>query len=147
MESSEYNKKDVGKVILPHILEIIKFYESKGYELKPYPKLVLSKDKSYVNDVFGKTAWYTPNEQSITLLTEGRHPKDIIRSFSHELMHHAQNLRGDMSNIKSEDLADPEYAKNNKTLRKMELEAFGLGGGLLFREWEDSIKSKNSKND
>ena len=58
-------------------------------------------------------------------------------------MHHAQNLRGDMSEVKNKDLADPEYAKNNKILRKMELEAFGLGGGLLFREWEDSIKSKN----
>ena len=35
-------------------------------------------------DFFGKTAYYDPNKQHIVIYTEGRHPKDILRSYAHE---------------------------------------------------------------
>ena len=112
--------------------------EEMGLELKPFPKLIISKDKSFVNDVFGKTAYYVPEDKSITLYTEGRHPKDVLRSFCHELVHHCQNLRGDL-NEKDD---DPNYAQNNKHLRKMECEAF-LKGNMAFRDYCDKKMNKD----
>ena len=67
-----------------------------------------------------------------------RHPKDICRSFSHELVHHHQNERGD---LKLGDASSPTYAQDNKHMRKMEMEAY-LKGNLLFRDWEDKVKNQ-----
>lgn len=142
MKSSQNsNNQSVGKELIPHILELMQFFESKGYDIKPYPKLVISKDASFVNDIFGKTGWYDPEIQSITLITEGRHKKDILRSFSHELFHHAQNINGKLNTESLKNLSDPEYAKNDKHLRMIEGEAF-LWGNILMREWSDSKKSQ-----
>lgn len=115
--------------------------DQSGIKVKPYPKVNLSKDKTYVNDILGRTAWYEPENKSITLVTEGRHPKDILRSFAHELIHHGQNLRGDMDEEHVGDLNDPNYTQNNKHLRKMECEAY-LKGNMIFRDYEDKIKNK-----
>lgn len=124
---------------MPHIKEICKYMEDKmGLEIRPFPKLILSKDKSFVNDVFGKTAYYMPENKSITLYTEGRHPKDVLRSFCHEMVHHAQNLRGDLEGTDSSE----GYAQKDKHMRKMECEAY-LKGNLALRDWEDSKKNKD----
>lgn len=125
-----------------YILEIALFFESKGMNISPLPNVIFSKDSSYVNDVFGKTAWYDPSNKKITLITEGRHKKDILRSFAHEMVHHVQNLRGEFDKSSNEALNDPMYAHNDKHLRNMELEAYAKGN-MLFREWED--KKKNNK--
>lgn len=128
--------------LLREIKELCKYMNGDGgLKVEPFPKLRLSKDKSYVNDIFGRTAWYSPEEKCITLITEGRHPKDILRSFSHEMIHHAQNLRGDMDESSMEDLSDPNYTQNNKHLRKMEAEAY-LRGNMIFRDFEDKRKKK-----
>lgn len=128
--------------IVPYIKEICKYMKDEmGLKITPLPKLIISKDKSFVNDVFGKTAYYMPENKSITLYTEGRHPKDVLRSFCHELVHHAQNLRGDLD----ENDNDPQYAQNNKHLRKMECEAY-LKGNIALRDWEDSKKNKDGSN-
>lgn len=127
--------------LAPYFTSITEYMEKEGLKVRPAPKVILSKDKSYVNDVFGKTAWYEPESKSITLVTEGRHDKDILRSFTHELIHHAQNLRGDMKESNVEALNDPNYTQNNKHLRKLEAEAY-LKGNMFFRDWEDSVKNK-----
>ena len=36
---------------------------------------------------------------AIVLYTEGRHPKDVVRSFAHEMIHHIQNLEDRLENI------------------------------------------------
>ena len=64
------------------------------------------------------------------------HPKDILRSLSHELMHHTQKCRGDFKN--TDDLGEQGYAQNNNHLRFMEIEAYQAS--IVFRDWEDSIK-------
>lgn len=139
--SQNHNDQSFGKKLIPHILEITRFFEANGVLVKPYPKLVFSKDKEYVNDVFGKTAWYTPEDRTITLITEGRHPKDVLRSYTHELVHHNQNLEGKLSAAEMASLSDPSYAKNNEILRKLEEDAY-LRGNMLFRDWTDSVKNK-----
>lgn len=126
--------------ILPFIKSLTEYMESKGLKIRPLPELKIKRDKKNATNLFGKTAYYNPAEKSVTLFVENRHPKDILRSFAHEMIHHKQNLEGQFNNFG--DIGnDPNYAQNNDHLRKMEKEAF-LKGNMLFRDWEDTIKNK-----
>ena len=62
------------------------------------------------------------------------HNKDIVRSYSHEMVHHMQNLQGVLTNIDTTDTTS-----DNKLL-DIEKEAYTLGN-ITFRNWEDSIKN------
>ena len=100
------------------------------------PKLFLRSDDKNANDPLGKTAYYDPDQKSITLYVTGRHPKDVMRSLSHELVHHTQNCRGEFD----EDREMGEgYAQKDEHMREMEREAYEVGN-MCFRDWEDSIK-------
>lgn len=129
------------KELLPYIADILKFYDENNINIKPYPKVKFSKTKEYDKDVFGRTAWYDPEDKSVTLITYGRHPKDILRSFAHELVHHNQNLDGIFDSSHLHNLTDPQYAEHDKHLRRMEMDAY-LRGNMLFRSWEDRNKIK-----
>ena len=80
---------------------------------------------------------HDPEAKTVTIYITDRHPKDVMRSLSHELVHHCQNCRGDFSN--ASEMGDG-YAQNDEHLRKMEREAYETGN-MCFRDWEDSIKS------
>ena len=109
------------------------------YNIQNEPGVELHTDEENAKNIFGRTAYYDPQNQLIVLYVSGRHPKDILRSFAHELIHHIQNERGDldMSTVGN----DPQYAQNNTHLRKMEMEAY-LKGNMMFRDWEDKTKNK-----
>ena len=102
------------------------------------PKLFLRNDSKNSQNTLGKTAFYDPQEKSVTLFIHNRHPKDILRSFAHELVHHTQNLRGDLSPEKMTSQG-PGYAQECPHMRKMEKEAY-LKGNMCFRDWEDEYK-------
>ena len=102
------------------------------------PRLFLRNDSHNSENTLGKTAFYDPNEKSVTLFIHNRHPKDILRSFAHELVHHAQNLRGDLAPEKITSNG-PGYAQECPHMRKMEKEAY-LKGNMCFRDWEDEYK-------
>jgi len=87
--------------------------------------------------MLGKTAYYDPSAMEIALYVDGRHPKDIMRSLSHELVHHAQNCRGDFTGAQD---TGAGYAQEDPHLRKMEREAY-TKGNLIFRDFEDLIKT------
>ena len=56
----------------------------KGINIRPLPKVkFVNNDTENAKNFFGKTAYYDPNKKSIVLYTMNRHPKDIMRSFSH----------------------------------------------------------------
>ena len=114
----------------------------KKYKFENTPKLVLRKDQDNADDILGKTAYYNPTDMSIVLFITDRHPKDICRSFSHELVHHHQNERGD---LEMGDASSPTYAQDDKHMRKMEMEAY-LKGNMLFRDWEDWYKNYKRTN-
>ena len=114
----------------------------KKYKFENTPKLVLRKDQENADDILGKTAYYNPADMSIVLYTTDRHPKDICRSFSHELVHHHQNERGD---LEMGDASSPTYAQDDKHMRKMEMEAY-LKGNMLFRDGEDWYKNYKRTN-
>ena len=112
----------------------------KELGFKRPPRLFMKQDDQNATSAFGKTAYYNPQDQSITIYTTGRHIKDVLRSIAHELIHHHQNERGDLQKCLGGEMG-PGYAQKNKGLREMEKEAY-LRGNMLFRDWEDSCKSK-----
>jgi hypothetical protein len=62
-----------------------------------------------------------------------RHPKDVLRSFSHEMIHHEQNLDNRLNNISTTN------TNEDGDLPEIEREAYEKGN-MMFRNWEDSIK-------
>ncbi len=106
------------------------------FDIKQAPKLILRQDEKNADMLFGRTAFYQPDTQTIVVYTTNRHPKDILRSYCHELIHHVQNERGD---LKMGDSSNPKYAQDDDHLRKMEMEAY-LKGNLLLRDFEDNFK-------
>jgi len=107
------------------------------------PKLFLKKDADNSQKALGKTAFYDPSQESVTVFISGRHPKDILRSIAHEFVHHIQNLRGDLSPDKMGSMSDT-YAQDSDHMRNMEKEAY-LVGNMCFRDFEDSLDDKDKK--
>ncbi len=115
-------------------------YAQKQMGYNKQPKIKYLEDEQNASDPLGKTAFYNPNTFEVSVYITSRHPKDILRSVSHELVHHAQNCRGDLSPDKVGEMGEG-YAQNNKHLRNMEREAFELGN-MYFRDWCDTHKGK-----
>jgi len=110
--------------------------ERMGYD-KPVSISLISDPKNAANPL-GRTAHYEPDTSKITIYVDGRHPKDMMRSISHELVHHTQNCRGDLDNMGS---TDEGYAQTDGHLRQMEKEAYTVGN-LCFRDFENEEKAK-----
>jgi hypothetical protein len=119
------------------IKSLLLFMVNQGLNIHPLPKLILKHgDINNAKIFFSRTAYYDPQNYSIVLYTEGRHPKDIVRSFAHEMIHHIQNLEGKLQNLNT-------YNTNeDSNLNQLEKEAY-LNGNIIFRNWEDQTKSKN----
>lgn len=116
-------------------VSLSKFMIDNGMKIQPLPKVrIISDDEENASDFLGKTAYYNPNDRSITLYTKDRHPKDICRSFSHEMIHHEQNLDGRLNNINTTN------TNEDGALPEIEREAYEKGN-MMFRNWEDSIKN------
>ena len=56
-----------------------------------------------------------------------RHPKDVLRSIAHELVHHKQNEDGEFDDIGE---VGEGYAQSNDKLRGMERQAYEMEGPL-----------------
>lgn len=123
-------------MIKKHIAEFTK-YMAEQVEIMPLPKVVLRQDDQESGDFLGKTAYYDPSTFTVVLYTAGRHPKDIVRSYAHEMIHHYQNLQGRLKTTANE--SDPKYTQNNSDMRKLEAEAY-MKGNLLFRDYCDNTK-------
>ena len=125
--------------LLPYLAKLTQHMINKGYNIEPLPGLTLvDDDVSNAEDFFGKTAYYDPNERIIVLYTHGRHPKDIARSYAHEMIHHIQNLEGRLGDITTTNTQEDDY------LNDLEAEA-NLKGTMTFRNWTDSLQEKKVK--
>ncbi len=124
----------------PHIQGMYDFFDQKLGFKKP-PVMVFDSDPSNQTNVLGKTAYYDPMSLEIHIYSDGRHPKDMLRSIAHELIHHKQNMdnRLDVGGYNG-----PGYYLENDKLRKIEHEAM-LQGNALMREYEDTIKKENNQ--
>jgi hypothetical protein len=127
------NKTNDYKKYIP---ELTKYMVNQGMNIKPLPAVkFITNDKTNAENVFGKTAFYNPEEKSITLFTMNRHPKDVLRSFSHEMVHHMQNLENRLNNINTTN------TNEDGDLPEIEEEAYKLGN-MMLRTYEDSKKNK-----
>jgi hypothetical protein len=116
-------------------VSLSKYMIDNGMNIKPLPKIkVISDDKDNASNLLGKTAYYNPTDKSITLYTMDRHPKDILRSFAHEMIHHEQNLDGRLNNINTTN------TNEDGVLPEIEREAYEKGN-MMLRNWEDSLKN------
>lgn len=151
IESKEKNNKKLisemriinkSKIDTSPIEEMIRdFYPfaKNRFDFNQDPVLEFISDEQNANNILGKTAYYNPGNMQITVFVDKRHPKDIMRSFSHELVHHTQNCNGELD-LSQE--AGEGYAQENPHLRKME-ERANLEGNMCFRDWEDGYKKSN----
>jgi PAS domain-containing protein len=129
-ENASYSK-DID--IIEKCAELTNYMRDKGYNIDPLPSVeFVNGDSENARDFFGKTAYYQPDTQTIVLYTEGRHPKDIVRSYAHEMIHHIQNLEGRLDNINTTNTQEDDY------LNDIEAEA-NLKGTMTFRNWTDSL--------
>ena len=99
-------------------------------------RVIMRHDAENAEQSLGKTAYYDPENKLIVLYVTNRHPKDVLRSFSHELVHHAQNCRGDLDDVTTQG----HYAKDGKG-KEIEEEAY-LQGNMNLRNYEDQLKFK-----
>ena len=125
--------------VMEKIAELTQHMIDKGMNIEPLPTMeFIDGDSENAKDFLGKTAYYDPDAKHIVLYTEGRHPKDIVRSYAHEMIHHIQNLEGRLGNITTTNTTEDDH------LTKLEQEA-NLRGTMTFRGWTDSIKEGKKK--
>jgi len=132
------NHSDVDLSSLePHVQGMYDFFDQKIGFKKP-PTMHFDSDPNNQSNVLGKTAYYDPSSLEIHVFTDGRHPKDMLRSIAHELIHHQQNLE-DRLNVGG--YMGQGYYLENKKMKMLEQEAM-LKGNALMREYEDTTKSE-----
>ena len=122
-------------VLKPLIQQFMPFAQQKMGFSRP-PKLFLRQDAQNAANPMGKTGFYDPQNEAVTLYITGRHPKDIMRSLAHELMHHTQNCNGEFEKVTT--MGEEGYAQNDPHMRNMEIQAYQAS--IVFRDWEDSTK-------
>jgi len=129
-ENATYSKKID---LINNLASLTQHMLDKGMNIEPLPKLeFVDGDVENASQFLGKTAYYDPNTQTIVLYTEGRHPKDITRSYAHEMIHHIQNLEDRLGNIQTTNTLEDD------NLNDIEAEA-NLKGTMTFRNWTDSL--------
>ena len=117
----------------PYIGSLLEYMIDEGMNIQPLPEVKIKRSLEESANFFGRTAYYDPNINEIVLYAEGRHPKDVVRSFSHEMVHHIQNIEGRLGNIQTSNTNESD------ALLELEKEAY-LIGNITFRNWEDKVK-------
>ena len=120
------------------IAELAQHMIDKGMNVQPLPSVeFINGNSKNAEEFLGKTAYYDPAINRIVLYTEGRHPKDIVRSFAHEMIHHIQNLEGRLEGITTTN------TQEDGNLNDIEAEA-NLKGTMTFRNWTDSLNESTT---
>ena len=129
IDSSKFNFK-------PYIASLTKYFLDNEMALNPLPKIeLIHNDVNNGMDVFGKTAYYIPDTNDIVLFTYGRHPKDILRSYAHELVHVHQKNENRLESYGTTNVNQDDH------LEQIEREAYETGN-ILFRSWTDSLNDR-----
>ena len=135
-EVENVKEETKGKLELKdYIASVVEYMLDEGMNITPLPEIKTIRDEANAANFFGRTAHYSPTEKEVVLYIEGRHQKDIVRSFVHEMIHHMQNLEGRLNHI------DTTNTNEDDNLLEIEKEAYTLGN-ITFRNWEDKIKNK-----
>ncbi len=117
----EYQDTAAAINYVPYIASILEHMVRKSMTVMPLPEIVTREDQENAANVFGRTAYYEPAEKKLVLYVTGRHPKDVLRSFCHEMIHHMQNLEGRLPFITTTN------TQEDSALNEIEKEAHYLG--------------------
>jgi len=112
-------------------------FAHKRFDFSKPVTIVFETNMDNTGKVFAPTGHYDPQAKKVTIFVDQRHPKDILRSLAHELVHHKQNCAGHFDGTIS---TDPGYAQRDQHMREMEGDAYRTGNVMLFRDWEDNYK-------
>ena len=135
-ESKEMSKKvDYNK----YIKSLIDFMREQHLRIDPLPEIELNPEEQ--DGIFVKTGYYSPDEKKVVVFTDGRHPKDVLRTVAHEFIHHMQNLQNP-----DKDWGTGGDLEDDGKLRGIEGEAFLLGN-IIFREWTEKMKKTKELNE
>ncbi len=135
------NSKLQDPMFLEHLQNLHVFCKEL-LELPEDPYVMLEDSAENAAALLGKTAYYDPSEKQIVVFVTNRHPKDILRSFSHEMVHHSQNCCGQFDEALMNEYGD--NVQKNEQLRELEREAY-LKGSMNFRDYEDGVKQNMSE--
>jgi hypothetical protein len=125
-EPSEHDYPKLIKSLTEYMLD-------KGMNIRPLPKVrFVEDDVENARNFFGKTAYYDPSNRVVVLYTMERHPKDVMRSFAHEMIHHMQNCDDRLGNITTQN------TNEEGDLPEIEREAYEKGN-MTFRNWTDTL--------
>ena len=128
MYGKEFYKDCIGS--------LVKFLLENGFTSAPTPPVHLHRKPQDEKNPFKQfTGFFQPSDFEIHLFLNGRHPKDVLRTLAHELVHVKQYNE----NRLAEGGAD---LKDDPALRECELEAF-TQGNLGFREWTEQMENEN----
>ena len=133
------NKSNINTQAIEEMLNDFYPFAQKRFGFDREPCLEFLSDQENSGRILGKTAFYEPSLEKISIYVDKRHPKDIMRSSSHELVHHTQNCNGELG---GKHQTGEGYAQADEHLRKMEEQAY-LHGNMCFRDWEDGYKRSN----
>lgn len=126
--------KTVQEVLQPYMESLTSYMIENGLGVTQAPVVHFVEDEENAKNVLGVTGYYNPTQMSITLFTTGRHPKDVLRSFAHEMIHYCQDC---------EDRLHRTYTTNineDDRLKELEREAYERGN-MYFRGWENKYKN------
>ena len=116
-----------------HLKLYTQYMLDQGMDIRPLPKVkFINNDIENAKEFLGKTAYYDPANRLIVLYTLNRHPKDVMRSFSHEMIHHLQNNQNRLGNVVTTNTNQDDHVDN------LEKEA-NLLGTMTFRHWTDTL--------
>ncbi len=132
------NEEQRAPELKEYIASLLEYMLDEKMNITPLPEVKLRKDDANASTFFGRTAYYDPNEKEIVLFVSGRHNKDIVRSFSHEMVHHMQNIENRLPSISTQNTNEDDR------LLELEKEAY-LVGNITFRNWEDSLKNSDQQ--
>ena len=91
-------KKTLNKQLLTEFLDFV----NEQLEIKEPYSVYFVEDKTNAKDPLGRTAMYNPSSSSVYIYATNRHPKDLLRSIAHELMHHKQKEQGKLGKMYGE---------------------------------------------
>jgi hypothetical protein len=126
-------EQQMEELLMPHIVSLTGYMVENGLAIDDAPEIHFVDDPDNAEDIFGRTAYYDPSEKSITLYITGRHPKDILRSFAHEMIHYYQDYENRLHQTYTTDINEDDR------LMELEREAYEKGN-MYFRSWENNLK-------
>lgn len=123
------------KTFLEYADDVISFFKENGIDLgEKTPEISFDASPASRFDVFAPTGHYNFTNDEITLRTDNRHAKDIMRTLCHELIHAWQYRRDPEGYMKFDKTGN---LKDNAELLEYEREAYERGN-VLFRMWTET---------